>query len=174
MRRLFHLFNLGLAFLLVGGSLWAYPHLPARIPRHFGLGGAADAYWAATLVHWLVLPGIGLALASLLYGVAWLIGRTPGALNVPNQEQYDALDPAAKRGVLKDVQAFLYGTATAMLVLFAGMQGGTYSVATAGTEALPVAGRIGAFALPLGLLAAALGFAWWLPRRVQRLADDAR
>lgn len=73
MRRLVHVLNAGLALLLVGGSLWTFPQLPARIPRHFGLGGTADAYWAATLVHWLILPGIAIAAAAL--GLAWWLPR---------------------------------------------------------------------------------------------------
>jgi uncharacterized membrane protein len=173
MRRLLHLLNVGLALLLVGGSLWAYPQLPARIPRHFGLGGTADAYWAATLVHWMLIPTIALAVVGIVYGAAWWIGRASGRINVPNQQQYDALDPKDQHVVLNDVQTVLYGTATAMLVLFSVMQRSTYHVATTGSSALPTVGKIVLIAGPLVLLAAALGLAWWLPRRVRQLADKA-
>jgi hypothetical protein len=37
MRRCAHVVNAALLALLVGGSLWVYPFLPARIPRHFGI-----------------------------------------------------------------------------------------------------------------------------------------
>jgi len=70
MGRILHVLNVGLALLLVGGSLWAYPHLPAQIPRHVGLDSTADAYWAATLMHWMLFPGIALAVAGLMYGAA--------------------------------------------------------------------------------------------------------
>ena len=173
MRRLMHLLNVGLALLLVGGSLWVFPHLPSRIPRHFGLGGVADAYWTATLVHWMLLPGIALAVVGIVYGAAWWTGRVPGSVSVPNQQQYDTLDPADQRVILNDVQAFLYATATAMLVLFSVMQGSTYHVAMSASNALPTIGTVVSIAVPLGLLVAALGLAWWLPRRVRRLAEDS-
>jgi len=173
MRRLLHLLNLGLGLLLVGGSLWAYPRLPARIPRHFGLGGTADAYWGATVVHWMLLPCIALAVAGLVYGAAWWIGRAPGSINVPNQQQYEALAPSAQRVILRDVQAFLYGTANAVLVLFSVIQASTYHVATTGSDALPTVGWVVSIGMPVGLLAAALGLAWWLPRRVRRRSEDA-
>jgi uncharacterized membrane protein len=169
MRRLLHLLNLGLALLLAGGSLWAYPQLPARIPRHFGLGGTADA----TLVHRMLIPTIGLVVAGLVYGAAWWIGRAPGSINVPNQQRYDVLDAADKRVILTDVKMFLHGTATAMLILFAGMQWSTYHVATSGSNALPTLGMVVSFAVPLLVLAAALGLTWWLPRRVRRRSEDA-
>ena len=173
MRRLLHLLNLGLALLLAGGSLWAYPQLPTRIPRHFGLGGTADAYWSATVVHWMLLPCIALAMVGLVYGAAWWIGRAPGSINVPNQQQYDALAPSDQRVILRDVQAFLYGTATAVLVLFLVGQWGTYHVATSGSNTLPTLGMVVSFAVPLLVLAAAFGLAWWLPRRVRRRSEDA-
>lgn len=66
MRRLAHLLNAGLAVLLVVESLWAFPILPARIPRHFGIGGAVDAYWAATIGHWMLLLGITLTAVGLV------------------------------------------------------------------------------------------------------------
>ena len=172
MRRLLHLLNLGLALLLAGGSLWAYPRLPARIPRHSGLGGTADAYWDATLVHWMLLPGIALVVVGTIYGAVWWVRRNPEALNVPNQQRYNALAPADKLVLFKDVKSFLYGTTTAMLALFVVMQWSTYHVATTGSEVLPTVGRVVSIGVPLGLLAAALGLAWWLPRRVRRLADD--
>jgi len=50
MDRLAHVLDAILPLLLVRGSLWVFPTLPAQVPRHFGLGGTADAYWDATLL----------------------------------------------------------------------------------------------------------------------------
>ncbi len=132
MHRLVHGLNAGLALLLIGGSLWAFPRLPVRIPRHFGLGGTADAYWAATLVHWMLVPAIALIVVGLVYG-----------------------------------------TATAMLVVFGVAQWGTYQVATSATDTFPGVVRGVTLGVPMLLLGAAGGLAWWLPPRVWRLADDA-
>ena len=173
MRRFLHALNAGLVLLLIGGSLWVIPRLPARIPRHFGLGGTADAYWEATLLHWMLVPAIALIVVGFVYGAAWGIGRASGSINVPNQQQYDALAPAAKRVVSRDVQVFLYGTATAMLVVFGAAQWGTYQVATSATATLPGVVRGVTLGVPVLLLGAAGGLAWWLPRRVRRLADDS-
>lgn len=173
MRRLLHLLNLGLPLLLVGGSLWTFPHLPAQIPRHFGIGGTADAFWEATLVHWMVLPCVAIGVAGLAYGAAWWIGTSPSTINVPNQKQYDALDPADKRVVVGHVQAFLYWTAAAMLVLFSVVQWSTYQVATSGASTLPGYGLAISLGMPVVLVIAALGLAWWLPRRVRELSGES-
>jgi hypothetical protein len=74
--------------------------------------------------------------------------------------------------ILRDVEAFLYGTATAVLVLFLVGQWGTYHVATTASNALPTLGRVVSIGVPLGILAASLVFAWWVPRRVRRLSDN--
>jgi uncharacterized membrane protein len=95
MNRLVHVFNAGLSTLLIGGSLWLFPRLPDQVPRHFGMGGTADAYWEATLLHWMLLPCIATGVASLIYGAAWWIGKPPYSISVPNQQQYDALEPAS-------------------------------------------------------------------------------
>lgn len=173
MTRLAHGLNAVLSILLVSGSLWVFPTLPAEVPRHFGLGGTADAYWEATLLHWMVLPAVAIVVVGIVYGAAWWTGRTPTSINVPNQEQYDALDPAHKRAVAARVQTFLYWTATAILVLFSVAQWSTYQVATSGANTLPGVGYGLTLGIPVILLLASGGLAWWLPRRVRRLAGDS-
>lgn len=101
MRRLVHAVNAGLLLLLFAGSLWVYPALPDQIPRHFGLAGGVDAYWQATLVHWMLLPVVALGVTAVIYGCAWIVGKNPSSVNVPNQQRYDALDPTDKRRVVR-------------------------------------------------------------------------
>jgi len=173
MRRLLHLLNLGLVLLLIGGSLRAFPHLPARIPRHFGLGGTADAYWDGTLVHWLLIPGIALIIVGLVYGVVCLIGSAATSFTVSSPEQYNALAPSQQRAVARSIQSFLYGTATAMLILFSAAQWGTYRVATSATTTLPGSVRVLTVGIPVVLVVAMGVLAWWLPRRVWRLVNNS-
>jgi uncharacterized membrane protein len=173
MDHLVHVVNAGLSALLIGGSLWLFPRLPDQVPRHFGIGGTADAYWEATLLHWMGLPYIAVAVAALVYGAARWIGKPPYSISVPNQQQYDALDPSDKRVVNGYVQAFLHWTATAMLALFSVAQWSTYRAAVSGTNALPGYGRAVSIGLPVVLVIASLGLAWWLPRRVRTLAGES-
>ena len=81
MDRLTHGLNAALSLLLVGGSLWVFPTLPARVPRHFGLGGTADAYWDATLLHWMALPAIAIVVVggSTAPRGGWARGPPPSA-----------------------------------------------------------------------------------------------
>ncbi len=172
MDRLTHGLNAVLSLLLVGGSLWVLPTLPARVPRHFGLGGTADAYWDATLLHWMALPAIAIVVVGGLYGAAWWVGTRPAAVSMPDQQRYDALRPADQRLIAGHVQTFLYGTATATLVLFVVAQGSTYHVATSATNTLPRVGWVLTLGIPVVLTIATGALAWWLPRRVRRLAGD--
>ena len=149
-----------------------FPRLPAQVPRHFGLSGTADAYWDATLLHWMALPAIAIIVVVGIYGAAWWVGARPSAVNMPNQQRYDALSPANQRAIARHVQAFLYGTATAMLVLFSAAQWSTYQVAMSATNTLSGGGRALTLGIPVVLTIATGILAWWLPRRVRRLADD--
>ena len=171
--RLVHVVNGVLLLLLFGGSLWVYPTLPEQIPRHFGLYGQADAYWQATLVHWLLLPVVALVSAVALYGPAGIVRAVPSSwINVPNQAQYDALPPVKKRAVMSLVQRALYWMTTATLVVFLAVQGSVFYVATTAATALPVLG-VGAMAVALLAIAGLTGWlVWRLPKRIQTLSGS--
>jgi len=57
----------GFAAILIAWafSLWAYPHLPARVATHWGVGGAPDG-WSSREFLVFVVPGIGVLLGLLL------------------------------------------------------------------------------------------------------------
>lgn len=38
-------------------SIWAYPHLPASVPSHWGISGQIDG-WTPRLTHVLLMPGV--------------------------------------------------------------------------------------------------------------------
>lgn len=169
--RLPHVVNGMLLAVLFGGSLWVYPALPEQIPRHFGLFGQADAYWAASLVHWLLIPIVAVLSAAALYGPAWIVNAVPASwVNVPNQEQYEALPPAEKQIVIMLVQQVLYWMAAATLVLLLAVQGSTYYVATTAATALPALG-VGTMLAALLAVGGLTGWLIWrLPKRVQALS----
>lgn len=138
MRRCAHVVNAALLALLVGGSLWVYPFLPARIPRHFGIGGLADAYWETTLARWLLLPLIAAGTALSVYGCVWVVRTLPHSwINVPNPERFEALDETDQRAVRARMRGLLYGIVAPTLVMFGALQYGTYHVATTDATALP-------------------------------------
>ena len=170
--RLPHVVNGGLLALLIGGSLWAYPALPEQIPRHFGFYGQADAYWATTRLRWMLLPIIAVVSGSIVYGSAWLIGRAPEAMNVPNQSQYDQLSSSQKRIVTASVQRAVCWMNAPLFVVFGAIQFGGYHVATTAATGLP-APVIGTMAASLfAVLGIAVGLGRWMRRRVQQLADS--
>jgi len=169
--RTLHLFNSALLALLLIGSLWLFPTLPDQIPRHFGVWGMADAYWETTLIHWMLLPIVGGGTVAIMYGAAWLIGRSPSWINTPNQERYDALDAADKRDVVAHVQVVLYLMAASALVFVSGIQAGLYQVAVSSRSSLP--GFVfGTFLAFVGVIVGGSAWLlWWLPRRVRRLSE---
>lgn len=168
-----HIVNGGLLALLIGGSLWVYPALPEQIPRHFGVYGRADAYWATTVLRWMLLPTIAVMTGGIVYGSAWLIGHAPDAVNVPNQKQYEQLSSGQKRVVATVAQRVVCWMTTPLVVVLGAAQVGTYHVATTPATALPpvVMGTIGGGILVLLGLAGGLG--WEMHRRIQRLVEGA-
>lgn len=147
--------------------------LPEQIPRHFGFYGQADAYWQATLSRWLFLPIVALLSVVTLYGPAWVVGAVPSSwINVPNQEEYDALPPAKKRTVVTLVQRALYWMTTAALVIFLAVQASIYFVARASTNSLPVLGVGVIIASLLAIGGITGGLVCWLPKRVRSLSDE--
>lgn len=170
-RRVSHLSNAFLLVLSIGASLWVFPSLPEAIPRHFNLVGTADAYWAATLPHWLFLPLVGVALTGLMYGIAWIVAWSAPRTSGPSRAERASPDPSHVRRGIAGVQLYLYWTATGMLVLFGSLQWGVYRVATTSAEALPPIVRGTSVVVILGVLGGAVGLAWWRRTRLNGESD---
>lgn len=124
MTRLPHIVNGGFLALLIGGSLGVYPFLPAEIPRHFGLYGQADAYWATTLLRCMLIPIVAVGSGGIVYASAWLIGQAPEATNVPNRAQYEQRPAAETRAVTTGAQRAVYWMVAPLLVVFGAVQRG--------------------------------------------------
>ena len=141
-----HIVNVLLLSTLVGGSILVFDSLPERMPRHAGLTGYIDAYWETTWLTWMLVPCIVTFLTAMLYGIAWLAGKTPDSINTPNQKAYDSLHDEDKLQVIAVSQRFLYWTATATILLIASIHWAFYAAVRDGRES------IGAWPLPLALV----------------------
>ena len=119
-----------LALGLVAGAGWLWPDVPARIPVHFGLSGEPDRWVERSLLGWLELPLVGLALAAVMEGTAWWIQR-PGApgLNLPNKDAVLALPPERQRPVVGRVVRWLYRLGGVVAVGFVLIQVGAWRAA---------------------------------------------
>lgn len=165
--RLLHALNAALVVALVSFSLYIYPALPERIPRHFGPGGAPDAWTDRTLLSWLLLPLIGVASTVLMYLIGALLPTRPHLLNMPDRKKLLELPPGLQQHVLREASALLYATALVMLVMFGAIQYGAYESALSGERSgAVVAGIIlGIAGMPLVLVIYMV--------RIQRRLDEA-
>lgn len=165
--RLLHALNAALVVALVAFSLYIYPELPERIPRHFGAGGTPDAWGDRTLSSWLLLPLIGVGSAALMYVIAALLPTRPHLLNIPDRKKLLELPPGLQQHVLREAAAMLYATAFVMLLMFAAIQYGAYESALSGERSgAVVAGIIlGIAGMPLVLVIYMV--------RIQRRLDEA-
>lgn len=176
MRRRFvpHLVNVALLFLLFAGSLWVYPALPEEIPRHFGAGGEADAYWKKSLGTWLLLPIIAIATVILTYVHVLVVHFFPlSALNFPKQDRLDDLSDADKREIRRRMHSVIYWIATPVITIFLALQYGTYRVATTNASTLPelvVAIEVGSVLAILGIVAVLI---WRLPAWIEAQHDPS-
>lgn len=170
-KRTVHVLNAVLLLLLVAGGVLAYGELPSTIPTHFSFTGQPDGY--SDRANWFVLLSAGLATAAIVYGCAYFVGRRPGALNMPNQAQFDALPDTAKHDLALFWTHILYWMATNVLVLFAAIQVGTYAVATGRADALPPYVLAVEGVIILGSLLSAPLLIWITQHRMDRLSDQA-
>ncbi|MGB3542264.1 DUF1648 domain-containing protein [Rubrivirga sp.] len=150
-RALMWISALGLLVAAVG--LW--PHLPDRIPVHFGLDGEPDQWAERFLLAWLTLPLVGVALAVVLEAVATWAVRHPDrqTVNVLSQRALMELPVERRVPVLERVASMLYWTGAVSLVALAAIQVGTWEAATG--EDGPgwvLAGTLGVAAGSLGIL----------------------
>ena len=132
----------GLLALFVAGSLWVWPSMPDAFPIHFDLSGTPDRRAETTLFNWLLLPLLAIAIAALIHGIGQWVGRSPNALNMPNQERYDALPTEAKYDLARRAEHFLHAVAIGGTLLFATLQVASYQVAMKAAMEPPAYGRV--------------------------------
>lgn len=90
-----------------------YPHLPAKVPAHFGANGLPDSWSAKSFVSVYFLPLLGLATCGLMLGLNWFMIMRPddprAVVNLLESEK-DALGP-------KRLEALRTFTARALWVI---------------------------------------------------------
>ena len=119
--------------ILLAGFVWfavsLWPHLPDRIPRHFGANGEVDAWVERSLGSWFALPAIAVFTVAVLEFSAWLVERRPQYINLPSKQQFLALPPHEQAPIAREVGIFVQGLATMMILVFATIQWATYQAA---------------------------------------------
>jgi hypothetical protein len=106
-------------------AAWVWSHhgdLPARIPMHFDGAGRPDRWEPGTLGRWLMAPLVGLGAALLMLGtgrlVAWMAGRWPQLVNVPDKDLWLRLTPWGRRWALEPCCAGIAISAVPLAFLF--------------------------------------------------------
>lgn len=156
-------------------SLALYPHLPERIPVHFGADGTPDRHAARTLATWLLLPVLASAIAggigaALPRWIAHLAATGSPALNMPARRLFAALPPAARVRAVAPVLGALRFAAALVALLFGYIQVGSYRVAVGSWQRLPELPAFAAVAAILGVVLASIPAS---RRAVQREAAAA-
>jgi uncharacterized membrane protein len=154
--------------LLLG--LWAftvvgYGRLPELVPGHIGPSGVTR--WDAKQNSmWFVLPLIGTIHAVLMYGVSAIANGSPAGFNVPQKKRLLELPKEGQRHVLQPFRGFMYGMATWLLTLMAGMQYSTWRIARSGPGG---EAGVGVMVAGVGLmLLVVLAMALWLNSSIRR------
>lgn len=157
-----HWINLLLLAAVVGGSVWAWPHLPERIPAHLGPGGEVTRWTGRTAGSWFLLPLLTLGIVALNYGIAAALPGRPHLINLPGKEQFLALPPERQAPVVARMQELLYGFTAPLVVLMGAVQASMYRAAV-GVESRGDTVAI----LLLSVLMTPVMLVVWLPR-IQR------
>lgn len=121
--------NLLLMTAFVWFAVYLWPHLPERIPRHFGASGEVDAWADRSLGSWFALPAIAVFTVVILELSAWLVQRRPQFINMPSKQHFMALPPEEQAPIAREIGLFVQGLSTMMLLLFAAIQWATYQAA---------------------------------------------
>lgn len=129
MMRIVHALNGLLLTALIALSLYVFPDLPSDVPLHFGADGTADRWGARTLLRWMTLPIAAAATAALLYGVAAFMPGRPQSFNMPEKKKLLELPAPLQRWVIGGAVNMLHIMTLTMLIMFCGLQYGTWETA---------------------------------------------
>ncbi|HYW11048.1 MAG TPA: DUF1648 domain-containing protein [Longimicrobium sp.] len=151
----YRLLNAILILALFAGSAWAYPHLPERIPVHFGFSGQPDAWAGRSIASWFLLPAITAALALMMHAMAAAGASSPHLWNLPEKRRFLALPRTEQAPIIARMQRFIALIAVVATLLLGAIQAGIYRASTGNSQGLPawVLGWIFASVLVIGIAA---------------------
>lgn len=164
-----HVVNAVLLAALFGVSLLVWPELPGRIPGHFSAGGEVTRWEPSSVLRWLLLPIIALAMVVMSYVLAAVLPRRPGIFNHPDKEAFLALPPARRAPVIARMRTFLYGMSASLIVVFGVVQWARYRTALGGDSDLPIA-----LVLVISAMSGPIGLGLWFPPISQEVRDQTR
>lgn len=118
-----------------------WPLLPDKIPTHFGMNGAPNAWSSKSIAAWFLLPAIATFLLVFLGVLAWGIGRlmrsVPQLCNMPHKDLFLKLSPAGRAAVAAPTQTYLLWTLLLTQGLFLWIIEGAARVAVGKWTTLP-------------------------------------
>lgn len=164
--------NFLLLLLLFVGSGLTWPHLPERIPVHFGAGGEVDRWSDTTLVSWFALPVIAVLLILFVHGTVRFAARHPKWLNVPDKDNFLRLPPEHRRIVVQTLKESLEPTLLHLTLLFCVIQYAIYRAAL-GSDPKPYMAAVLALAV-LGTPIAILTIHRRVAEEIERQVSIAR
>lgn len=120
----------------------AWPDLPDRVPRHFGLDGRPDAWTTKGVLSWFGLPalasGLGVVFGFGLPMLAnWLAAHHPHWINVIGRQRFQMLPAPGRVRVVAAMMTWLVWLAVALQVLMLELVRGTAAVATGAQATMP-------------------------------------
>jgi len=170
--RLPHFVNGLLLLLLFGGSLWVYPALPEQIPT--GTSPGTVHYEEKTVLYWLTGPLFAFGMTALLYAMnrseAMTVPLSP-LVNFGNRDTYEQLSTPHKQTIARLLRTGMYWMCTLLLLTFAWVQSEFYLIAIQPAEESTIGWQEEAVVIGSVLTFASAFFGWWVPRRIEHLAQ---
>lgn len=170
--RIAHIVNGTLLVLLFVGSLWVYPSLPESIPT--GTSPGTVHYAEKTILHWLTGPLFALGMTAFLYVLALSEAMTVPLspfVNFGNRDTYEQLSTPHKQIIARLLRTGMYWMCTLLLLTFAGVQIEFYRIAIRPADDSTIGWQTEAFVIGSVLAFTLAFFGWWVPRRIEHLAE---
>jgi uncharacterized membrane protein len=119
-----------LGVVFIGELLYFYPLLPETVASHFDMDGVPNG-WMSRTAYVIIMLSIMIISAATTVGVALLLPKMEGAINIPNRAYW--LAPERREETLGLIGASLVWTECAVMALFA--------VITYGVSLMNIEGR---------------------------------